>query len=127
MKQNPIASYMTKLSILSIAVCFIAFFVILLMGKNIISHYMPYYTLFFYIITAIGYTTIYFCTKEKKVPFERIFLIVKAIKLMLYILLLIIVFALNIDRSIPFVIFYLSLYVIYLIFDTITLKKVSKQ
>jgi uncharacterized membrane protein YozB (DUF420 family) len=126
MKQNPLVSYITKLSILSIIVCFIGLFALFFL-KDFITTNLPYYIVMFYLCTLIGYLFVYFSIKKGKMKFENIFMITKFGKLLVYIIVFLIVLWLKKESLIPFTITYLVLYVIYLVFDTLTLKNFSKK
>lgn len=126
MKQNPLVSYITKLSVLSIVVCFIGLFGIFFF-KDFIPIKLPYYIVIFYLCTLLGYVFIYFSIKKGKMKFENIFMITKFGKKLVYIIVFLIVLRLKKESLIPFTITYLILYVIYLIFDTLTLKNFTKK
>lgn len=126
MQRNPLTSYIIKLSIFSIAICFIGF-ISLLFFKNYISLNLPYYILLFYLCTGLSYIYTYFSLKKKKMRFENVFMITKFGKLFIYIIVFLILIFLKKENPIPLTITYLSLYVLYLIFDTITLKNFSQK
>lgn len=126
MQRNPLTSYIIKLSIFSIAICFIGF-TSLLFFKNYISLNLPYYILLFYLCTGLSYIYTYFSLKKKKMRFENVFMITKFGKLFIYIIVFLILIFLKKENPIPLTITYLSLYVLYLIFDTITLKNFSQK
>ncbi len=126
MQRNPLTSYIIKLSIFSIAICFIGF-TSLLFFKNYISLNLPYYILLFYLCTGLSYIYTYFSLKKKKMRFENVFMITKFGKLFIYIIVFLIIIFLKKENPIPLTITYLSLYVLYLIFDTITLRNFSQK
>ena len=126
MQRNPLTSYIIKLSIFSIAICFIGF-TSLMFFKNYISLNLPYYILLFYLCTGLSYIYTYFSLKKKKMRFENVFMITKFGKLFIYIIVFLIIIFLKKENPIPLTITYLSLYVLYLIFDTITLKNFSQK
>lgn len=121
MQRNPLTSYIIKLSMFSIAICFIGF-ISLLFLKNYISLNLPYYILLFYLCTGLSFIFTYLSLKKKKMRFENVFMITKFGKLFIYIIVFLIIVFLKKENLIPFTITYLSLYVLYLIFDTITIK-----
>ncbi len=126
MQRNPLTSYIIKLSIFSIAICFIGF-TSLMFFKNYISLNLPYYILLFYLCTGLSYIYTYFSLKKKKMRFENVFMITKFGKLFIYIIVFLILIFLKKENPIPLTITYLSLYVLYLIFDTITLRNFSQK
>ncbi|MDD3667928.1 MAG: hypothetical protein PHY75_04135 [Bacteroidales bacterium] len=126
MQRNPLTSYIIKLSIFSIAICFIGF-ISLLFFKNYISLNLPYYILLFYLCTGLSYIYTYLSLKKKKMRFENVFMITKFGKLFIYIIVFLIIIFLKKENPIPLTITYLSLYVLYLIFDTITLRNFSQK
>lgn len=126
MKKHPLVSYFTQLSFFSIAVSFVALFAMIFL-RNKISVNLPYYIVLFYLCTAIGYVLTYYSVSRKKMRFENIFMLVKFAKLFLYLIVLIVVVMQNKENTVPFVVSYLILYAIYLIFDTITIKNLSKK
>jgi hypothetical protein len=125
-QQNPLVSYIIKLTFFSIAVCFIGLFSLFFL-KDYISPNLPYYIVIFYLCTGIGYSLNYFLIRGKKMKFENIFMLTKFGKLFIYIIVFLIVLFLKKENIIPFTILYLILYTLYLIFDTITLKNLSKK
>lgn len=125
-QQNPLVSYIIKLTFFSIVVCFIGLFSLFFL-KNYISPNLPYYIVIFYLCTGIGFFLNYFLVKGKKMKFENIFMLTKFGKLFIYIIVFLIVLFLKKENIIPFTILYLILYTLYLIFDTITLKNFSKK
>lgn len=130
MKKHPLISYLTKLTIFSIIITFIAMIANLIYLKitgDIISKYLPYYTLMYFICTGIGYSIVYNSVSNKKMKFETIFMITKFAKIFVYILILSIIMIKKIDNSIAFAMSYLILYTFYLIFDTITFKNFSRK
>ncbi len=126
MKKHPLVSYFTQLSFFSIAVSFIALFAMIFL-RNKISVNLPYYIVLFYLCTAIGYVLTYYSVSKKKMRFENIFMLVKFGKLFIYLIVLLIVVIQDIEKTVPFVVSYLILYAIYLIFDTITIRNLSKK
>ena len=126
MQRNPLTSYIIKLSIFSIAICFIGL-TSLLFFKNYISLNLPYYILLFYLCTGLSYIYTYFSLKKKKMRFENVFMITKFGKLFIYIIVFLILIFLKKENPIPLTITYLSLYFLYLIFDTITLRNFSQK
>lgn len=130
MTKHPLISYFTKLAIFSIIITFIAMIANLIYLKitgDIISKYLPYYTLMYFICTGIGYSIVYNSVSNKKMKFETIFMITKFAKIFVYILILSIIMIKKIDNSIAFAMSYLILYTFYLIFDTITFKNFSRK
>lgn len=126
MQRNPLTSYIIKLSIFSIAICFIGF-TSLMFFKNYISLNLPYYILLFYLCTGLSYIYTYLSLKKKKMRFENVFMITKFGKLFIYIIVFLILIFLKKENPIPLTITYLSLYFLYLIFDTITLRNFSQK
>lgn len=126
MQRNPLSAYIVKLSLFSIAISFIGF-IALLFFKNYISLNLPYYILLFYLCTGISFIFTYISIKKKKMRFENIFMITKFGKLFIYIIVFFIIVFLKKENLLAFTITYLSLYVLYLAFDTITLKNLSQK
>lgn len=126
MQNNPLTSYIVKLSIFSIVICFIGF-IALLLFKNYISLNLPYYILLFYLCTGLAFIFTYLSLKRKKMRFENVFMLTKFGKLFIYIIVFLIIVFLKKENLIPFTITYLSLYFLFLIFDTITLKNFSQK
>ncbi|MFA6368421.1 MAG: hypothetical protein WCX10_07695, partial [Bacteroidales bacterium] len=74
-----------------------------------------------------SYIYTYLSLKKKKMRFENVFMITKFGKLFIYIIVFLILIFLKKENPIPLTITYLSLYVLYLIFDTITLRNFSQK
>lgn len=125
-QQHPLVSYGIKLTFFSIAICLIGLFS-LIPFKDYISHNLPYYIVLFYLCTGVGYCLNYILIKNKTMKFENTFMLTKFGKLFAYIIVFLIVLSYGIEKPIPFTIMYLILYVLYLIFDTISLKNFSKK
>ncbi len=126
MQRNPLNSYIIKLSVFSIIICFIGF-ISLIFFENYISLNLPYYILLFYLCTGLSFVFTYFSLKKKTMRFENVFMITKFGKLLIYIIVFLIIVFLKKEEIIPFTITYLSLYFLYLIFDTITIKNYSQK
>jgi hypothetical protein len=126
MKQHPIAVYLTKLSIFSIVICFMFLF-FMLFFKGTLSPHLPYYIVMFWTLTAVGYCLVYFLPQKNIMNFENIFMLAKFGKMLIYIAVLTFVYMFEIENGKSFTISYLILFMLYLIFDTITLNVLAKK
>lgn len=127
MQQNPLVSYIIKLTFFSIGVSLIGLFSLLFLSKDWIFDSIPYLIILFYSITGISYTLIYLTQKSKKMRFENIFMITKFSKLLIYIIVLIVAILLPVTNIKAFLSLYAILYILYTIFDTITLNQLAKK
>ncbi|MDO5759949.1 MAG: hypothetical protein Q4Q06_02865 [Bacteroidota bacterium] len=127
MKKHPLISYLLKITYLSLILCFVVLFSLLVVPKEYISLNTPYYILMFFVVTYISYAFMYYAPKKFNLKFEQAFLITKFIKMLVYILVLVVVIFAHIEKNIKFAICYMVLYLIYQIFDTISMKKLVKQ
>jgi hypothetical protein len=99
----------------------------MLYTKGMLSPNLPYYIVMFWALTAVGYCLIYFIPKRKTMNFVNIVMIVKFGKMIIYIGVLSIVYLSKIETDKMFVVSYLIIFVLYLIFDTITLYSLAKK
>lgn len=127
MQQNPLVSYIIKLTFFSIGVSLIGLFSLFFLSKDWIFDSIPYLIILFYSITGISYTLIYLTQKSKKMRFENIFMITKFSKLLIYIIVLIVAILLPVTNIKAFLSSYAILYILYTIFDTITLNQLAKK
>jgi len=127
MQQNPLVSYIIKLTFFSIGVSLIGLFSLLFLSKDWIFDSIPYLIILFYSITGISYTLIYLTQKSKKMRFENIFMITKFSKLLIYIIVLIVAILLPVTNIKAFLSSYAILYILYTIFDIITLNQLAKK
>lgn len=126
MKTNPFIQYISKITFFSIAVCF----VVMLLWLKVPADYIrntPYYIIMYYVVTILCYAFLYFTQKKATIRFENAYMLTKIIKFLIYIAVLALVLLFNIEKNIKFAIAYLSLFVIYQVFDTITLMRLVKQ
>lgn len=126
MQNNLITSYILKLTFYSLAISFIGMFSLIFLPKEYISQNLPYFIAMFYACTGISYISIYLLVKNKKMRFENIFMITKFSKLFIYIITFCVVLFLGNENPISFLISFALLFALYLLFDTLTLKKLTK-
>jgi hypothetical protein len=99
----------------------------MLFSKGALSHYIPYYIVMFWVLTAAGYCLVYFLPKRGVMNFVNAFMVAKFGKMIIYLLLLAIVYLLNIEKDKMFAVAYFVIFILYLIFDTITLNSLAKK
>ena len=126
MKQHPITAYLTRLSVFSVVVCFMFFF-FMLFANGKLSPRIPYYVVMFWSLTAAGYCMVYYLPKRGTMNFVNAFMIAKFAKMIIYLAVLAIVYLLDIETNKTFVLSYFIIFVLYLIFDTITLNSLAKK
>ncbi|MDR1006366.1 MAG: hypothetical protein LBL74_05840 [Bacteroidales bacterium] len=126
MRQHPIAAYLTRLSIFSIVVCFTCFF-FMFFTKGLLSPRIPYYIVMFWLLTGGGYCLLYFLPKNGSMNFVNTFMIVKFGKIIIYLGVLAIAYLLDIEKGRSFALLYFAIFILYLIFDTITLNSLVKK
>jgi hypothetical protein len=127
MKKNPFVSYISKITFLSIAVCFLSLLLVLVVPKGFITRNVPYYIVMYYAVTILGYAGVYFLPQKTTLKFENVFLMTKIIKFLIYLLVLVVVFLGGIEKNAKFAVAYLVLFLIYQVFDTITLTQLIKK
>lgn len=127
MQYHPLVSYFIKLSFYSVIISFLALFSLMFIPKEWATSNTPYFILLFYIITGISYSSIYLFVRKKIMKFENIFMISKFIKLLVYIMVIIIYLFINNTNIKAFIVSYAILYILYTVFDTITLSKLAKK
>lgn|SRR5574344_822012 len=132
MQQNALIKYFIKLTIFSIAVCFLGFIAIMILSPKYISFQMPYFIILFWVLTFANYAINYLSIQKGKekhtgLKFEHVFLLTKFGKLFIYLIVFVILLLSNKAKILPNTITFLSLYVMYLVFDTITLNSVIKN
>lgn len=126
MKRHPLASYILKLSALSMILCFATLFLMLSPIKAYISTNIPYYILMYFFATLISYAFLFYTPEKTKMKFEKAFLLTKIFKTFVYLSVFAIVLFAHIEKNAKFAFAYLLMYFCYSIFDTITTKKLLK-
>ena len=124
MKSSYLMFYFSKLSIFSMAICFVSLFARLFVPAEFLSEDLPYYIVMFYVVTEISFVVLY---KKRKTNFVPTFMLTKIIKFLTYIFVLILVFLLDIETNIKFAVSYCIIFFLFLIFDTITISQLSRK
>ncbi|MBO7277050.1 MAG: hypothetical protein J6U84_03710 [Bacteroidales bacterium] len=124
MKSSYLMFYFSKLSIFSMAICFVSLFARLFLPAEFLSEDLPYYIVMFYVVTAISFVVLY---KKRKTNFVPTFMLTKIIKFLTYIFVLILVFLLDIETNIKFAVSYCIIFFLFLVFDTITISQLSRK
>jgi FlaA1/EpsC-like NDP-sugar epimerase len=124
MKSSYLMFYFSKLSIFSMAICFVSLFARLFVPAEFLSEDLPYYIVMFYVVTAISFVVLY---KKRKTNFVPTFMLTKIIKFLTYIFVLILVFLLDIETNIKFAVSYCIIFFLFLVFDTITISQLSRK
>lgn len=127
MKRHPLVSYLIGLSFYSIGITFIALFSLMFIPETWAVSELPYFILFFYIATGAGYSFVYYSAIVRKARFEGVFMLTKFIKTLLYLMVLIIFLFLEKSNMKALAVFYIALYALYTIFDTISFKNLAKK
>jgi hypothetical protein len=96
-------------------------------AKGALSPRIPYYVVMFWALTAVGYCMVYFLPKRGTMNFVNAFMIAKFGKMIIYLAVLVAVCLLDVEKDNSFIISYFVLFVLYLIFDTITLNSLAKK
>ncbi|MBQ7985584.1 MAG: hypothetical protein IJ250_08140 [Bacteroidales bacterium] len=125
MTKHPFVSYLNKLSIFSIGVCFIIMLLWLFVSGDYLRH-APYYLVMYYIVTLGFWTFLYYAPKKGIIKFEQAYLISKTAKLIIYAIVFAVVLLVGIEKNVKFAIAYLLLYLVFLVFDTLTTIKLAK-
>jgi hypothetical protein len=81
----------------------------------------------FWVLTAAGYCMVYFLPKRGTMNFVNAFMIAKFGKMIIYLAVLVAVCLLDVETGNTFIISYFIIFVLYLIFDTITLNSLAKK
>jgi len=126
MKKHPLISYLLKITILSLIMCFAVLFSLFVVPKDFLSHNIPYYILMFFVVGFLSYAFMYYAPKKSKLKFEQAFLLTRLIKILIYVGVLVIVIFAHIEKNIKFALYYMLIYVVYQVFDIITMKKLAK-
>ena len=116
-----------KITTLSIIVSFVVLFSLLVVPKDYLPVSTPYYILMFYVITFACYCFIYYAPKRLNLKFEQAFFITQLAKMLICIVVLITVIFAHIEKNIKFAFCFVILFVVYQIFEVITLRKLAKE
>lgn len=81
----------------------------------------------FYALTALSYSALYLLPRKRKVNFVHIFLISKLLKFIIYICVLALVYLFGVETQAKFAVSYFVLFLLFLVFDTITTNKLSRR
>ncbi len=126
MKKTPLLNYISKITFFSIATCIVVLLLIKVVPGDYINN-SPSYIMMFYVVTTLGYCFLYHNKKTGRMKFEQAYMLIKTLKFLIYIAVLIIVLLCDIEKNIKFAVAYLLLFVIYQVFDTITILQLSKN
>ncbi len=122
MKKHPLVSYLMKITTLSLVLCFVVLFSLLLIPKDFFSANIPYYIIMFFAVTFASYSFMYYAPTKTNLKFEQAFLLTRLIKMLIYIAVLVVVLLAHIEKNIKFAVAYMLLFVVYQVFDVITIK-----
>lgn len=81
----------------------------------------------FFFVTFMSYGFMYYAPTKMKLKFEQAFLITRFSKMLIYISVLVIVLLAHIEKNIKFAVAYMILFLVYQVFDVITVKHLSKN
>ncbi len=126
MIKNPFLSYLQKLTFFSIAVCFVDMLLWLFVKPDYIRN-VPYYVAVYYIVTLLFWAFLYYAPKRKLLRFEQAYMVSKIGKLLIYALIFALVLLAGLEKNTKFAFAYLALYVVYLIFDSITTLQLVRK
>ena len=126
MKKHPFINYLNKITFFSIGICFIIMLLWLFVSGDYIRT-APYYIAVFYVVTTGFWAFLYFIPKKGIIKFEQAYMITKTAKIIIYALVFALVLVFGWEKNIKFAIAYLSLYLVYTVFDTITVMQLIKD
>ena len=121
------SKFIIKLLLLTISIFLIAFFIFKFFLCMYYLNIFPYLLMFFAIITALFHYFLIKSSQHEIKKFINTFMIFTGIKLMLYILFILIFILLNKSSAVVFVMGFIILYVIYSIFEIISIVKYLKK
>lgn len=119
--------FILRLTILSIALGFIAFLLGRILPERMISPALPYLFLLFYLTAALVHYVLLRITTLNPRKFVSYFMLATFFKLMNY-LIVILVYTLYVKEGIlAFILSFFILYIIYTIFEVITILKQTRE
>ena len=81
----------------------------------------------YYIVTLAFWTFLYYVPKRNILKFEQAYMISRTAKLIIYALIFAVVLLCGLEKNIKFAFAYLGLYLVYMIFDTITTMQTIRE
>ncbi|MGP1515132.1 MAG: hypothetical protein ACTTJH_04165 [Bacteroidales bacterium] len=126
MIKNPFIKYLNRITFFSIGVCF----VIMLLWLTPVRDYLrsaPYYISMYYTVTLLFWIFLKYAPQKQIIKFEQAYMISKVGKILIYAIIFAVVLLFGIEKSTKFAFAYLTLYLIYTVFDTITIMYLVKE
>lgn len=112
--------FIKRLTIYSIIIILISFFITRQIPLKYITPALPYLLLFFFFITLLAYYIIIKASEKKFSSFVTTFMLTTFLRLMLYIaIMLIYLFLINPEDSVAFIGTFFIYYLLYTIFETV--------
>ena len=118
--------FLKKLIILTVAVFLVFYAVAYFLPVELVTPAMPYLILLSASVTLLFHYVIIKASEKKFSRFISYFMIATALKLLLYIIIIFLYVYLNRSDTLPFVITFLLLYIIFSVFEIINLLKIQK-
>ena len=90
-------------------------------------HSASYYIGMYYVVTIAFWAFLYYAPKKGIIKLEQAYMISKIGKILIYALIFAIVLLFGFEKSAKFAFAYLALYLIYMLFDTVTVMQLVKE
>ena len=126
MNKHPFISYLTKITFFSIGICFAVMLLWLFLSADYIRN-APYYISLCYLLSLCSWLFIYYAPKKSKLKFEQAFFITKTAKLIIYLSVFAVILIFHIEKNTKFAFAYIIIYILYLIFDSVTAVRIGKE
>ena len=128
---NDISRFLIRISIFTVIIAAVSVAVFYYIFPQYFSTYFLLAILFFFVVTVVFHSITLKASKLRIAQFSNYFMLSSTAKLFIYIILLTIYIFLNKGHAIPFVMFFLILYVFFTFFEVIStsqhLKKINPK
>jgi hypothetical protein len=127
MSKEPIL-FIKRLTVYSTIIVILSFVVSHFISPKFITPVLPYIILFFYLITILLYYLINKTTDKKFSKFVTVFMMAIALKMLLYLaIMLLYIFLINKRDAIPFISAFFIYYLLFTVFETVYIVVSSKD
>ncbi len=122
----PYKKFLLNLTIFTVGVSIVAFIIFYFLPIAFTTPAWPYLILFFFSVTLLVHYVLLKSTAKKFSRFTANFMLSTALKLLLYLAVIVIYALFNKDDAINFIITFFALYVLFTIFEVVSILNFSK-
>jgi hypothetical protein len=124
---SPFLDFLKRLLLFSVIIGIIATALWFTLPSKLLTPALPFLVVFFFAITLIGFKILIQFAGKKFIKFLNAFMLLTTVKLFLYIGVMVIYILLNKRDALPFGIAFFLIYLLYTVFEVVSLLKSMKQ